>query len=229
MSSSSSRSRSSSQRGESNDSMNALKSFYSRRKYSTFAQEHGENHNNNNNPRSSKRRRKALNDTTNTSSYEYKFNEDDMNYTTNNNSNLIFNHHGNNSMCFDNNNNLTQSFNNNNNNRRNHNNNRKTTSYECKYNDDDDDEEMVNRGMPLITPRYNNPHVRQQRMEQQVCTAPRKQRKSYEENVVPETARLLLNNDNNRYSNHPNSAKNICAQLRIAQMEMNTVMEDDED
>ena len=228
MSSSSSRSRSSSQRGESNDSMNALKSFYSRRKYSTFAQEHGENHNNNNNPRSSKRRRKALNDTTNTSSYEYKFNEDDMNYTTNNNSNLIFNHHGNNSMCFDNNNNLTQSFNNNNN-RRNHNNNRKTTSYECKYNDDDDDEEMVNRGMPLITPRYNNPHVRQQRMEQQVCTAPRKQRKSYEENVVPETARLLLNNDNNRYSNHPNSAKNICAQLRIAQMEMNTVMEDDED
>ena len=87
MSSSSSRSRSYSQRGESNDSMNALKSFYSRRKYSTFAQEHGENHNNNNNnPRSSKRRRKALNDTTNTSSYEYKFNEDDMNYTTNNNS-----------------------------------------------------------------------------------------------------------------------------------------------
>ena len=130
-------------------------------------------------------------------------------------------------ICVDNNNNLT--FNNNNNNRRNHNNNRKTTSYECKYNDDDD--EMVNRGMPLITPRYNNPHVRQQRMEQQVCTAPRKQRKSYEDNVVPETARLLLNNDNNnnRYSNHPNSAKNICAQLRIAQMEMNTVMEDDED
>ena len=192
-----SRSRSLSQRVENSDSVNALKSFYARRKYSTFIGDDCNNH------RSSKRRKMALSDTTNKSSYEYKCDDGQT-------------------CCNDSNNTLG--------NRNNSNNKYNNMNYECKYSDDDVD--MLNGGMPLITPRFNNPHLRQQRMEEQVCSAPRKQRRSYAENIVPDTARLLSASNegrSSRYSNNPNSAKSICAQLRIAEMERNTVMENYED
>jgi hypothetical protein len=191
-----SRSRSLSQRVENTDSVNALKSFYARRKYSTFIGDGSSGH------RSSKRRKTALNDATNRSSYEYKCN-DEQTYSNDPN-NAVGN-------------------------RNNSSNKHNNMNYECKYSDDDD---MLNGGMPLITPRFNNQHLRQQRMEEQVCSAPRKQRKSYVENIVPDTARLLSSDNGNRgsrYSNNPNSAKSICAQLRIAEMERNTVMENDDD
>ena len=110
--------------------------------------------------------------------------------------------------------------------RRNHTINR--GDYECKYSDEDHLSQN-DCGMPLITPRYNHSVSFSQRPEKKACSAPRKQRKSYEDNVVPETARLLGGNSSCRYSNNPNSAKSICAQLRIAQMEMDTVMESEED
>eukprot|EP00944_MAST-04C_sp_MAST-4C-sp1_P003392 g3392.t1 len=100
--------------------------------------------------------------------------------------------------------------------------------YECKYSDEDQLSQN-DCGMPLITPRYNHSVSFSQRPGKKTCTAPRKQRKSYKENVVPDTARLLGGNSSGRYSNNPNSAKSICAQLRIAQMEMDTVMESEED
>ena len=192
-----SRSRSLSERVENSDSVNALKSFYARRKYSTFVGDGSCSH------RSSKRRRTALNDATNKSSYEYKCN-DEQTYSNDTNNTV-----GNRNYSSNKYNNM---------------------NYECKYNDDDVD--MLNGGMPLITPRFNNQHLRQQRIAEQVCSAPRKQRKSYVENVVPDTARLLSSDNGNRgsrYSNNPNSAKSICAQLRIAEMERNTVMENEEE
>ena len=181
---------------ESTDSIKALKSFYARRKYSSFADENGGG-----SDRHRKRRKHVgLRDATNAprASYEHKFNEDECDSG-----------HGYPMK-----------------NRKSHGTGR--GDYECKYSDEDHLAQN-DCGMPLITPRYNHSASFSQHPGKPACTAPRKQRKSYEENVVPETARLLGGSSSSRYSNNPNSAKSICAQLRIAQMEMDTVMESEED